>query len=175
MSERPSSAELAWAAGLFEGEGSFIDRMIRDGWSVQAVITMSDRDVLERFCTIIGRGFVEVLNRPNAPAHYRQMYRWRVQDTEGVQCVIKLLLPWLGTRRRAKALEVDAIACTIKPGYVARMDKRTHCLKGHPLTGDNVLYNTRRKDGHRTRRCRECRREYHRDYYHSHKGVSEDA
>lgn len=40
-------------------------------------------------------------------------------------------------------------------GPVADNAQKTHCLRGHPLSGDNL-----RIDGHGNRQCRECRRLY---------------
>ena len=43
---------------------------------------------------------------------------------------------------------------------IARAAARTHCAKGHPLTGDNLL-RSRLRDGRRT--CRICRNEWERN------------
>jgi hypothetical protein len=44
---------VAWAAGVFEGEGS-ITLGGNSDWDVQANLGMTDRDVMERFQNIVG-------------------------------------------------------------------------------------------------------------------------
>ena len=44
-------------------------------------------------------------------------------------------------------------------GIAARMASQTHCLRGHPLSGDNVYM--RQSDG--GRECRECKRTRNRE------------
>lgn len=47
-------------------------------------------------------------------------------------------------------------------GATAVNARKTHCIHGHPLSGDNVRMGTR--DGFPTRTCRSCEREHHRRY-----------
>jgi hypothetical protein len=44
-------------------------------------------------------------------------------------------------------------------GPSAQNARKTHCHKGHPLSGDNVRVTTKQ------RRCRECVRVYHRELW----------
>lgn len=94
--------EIAWAAGVFEGEGS----VTSTGRSAaRASVEMSDLDVLERLQHILG-------GRVNGPRQRgprrKPMYRWEVSSRGEVLLVLRLLLPWLGDRRRARAEEVIA-------------------------------------------------------------------
>jgi len=41
---------------------------------------------------------------------------------------------------------------------------RTHCLKGHPLSGDNQYASIRKRDGLVLRQCRMCKRDRMRSY-----------
>jgi hypothetical protein len=43
---------------------------------------------------------------------------------------------------------------------------KTHCIRGHPLRGQNLMH---RYDG--GRECRTCYRDYHRAYYQAHKTI----
>jgi hypothetical protein len=49
---------LAWAAGIFEGEGSITRIRRGDGFDLQISINMTDFDVLARFDEIVARGWL---------------------------------------------------------------------------------------------------------------------
>jgi hypothetical protein len=134
--------ELAWAAGLFEGEGScFVGSGQRQ--PVVALVT-TDRDVLERFASIIGFGSVHGYDRHP----HKRYWRWSVQSKADVLAVGALLEPWLGVRRREALRVVVALAEQMTP----RDGPRSHCRRGHAFTEDNI-YHYRGK-----RHCRACRR-----------------
>lgn len=150
--------QLAWAAGLFEGEGCFNAHRRADGkFSVQARLAMTDEDVVRRFADVIGVGCVY---GPMARGPGRQAtYDWSLGDAREVRAVITLLLPWLGSRRKAKALEVAEIAATIGPKHA----DRTHCPQGHPYAGENLRVATLRNGG-TARFCLTCKREKKREW-----------
>jgi hypothetical protein len=55
-----SAEEIAWAAGLFEGEGS-ITRFGRSGkFDLRVSLNMTDEDVVRRFDAIVDRGKVSM-------------------------------------------------------------------------------------------------------------------
>ena len=97
---------LAWAAGLFEGEGSFTF-MMRDGkyGAIVAELGMTDEDRVRQFHKIIGVGNVTTHPKP-LKAHWKTMHIWKTASFEGAQAVICMLWPWLGPRRRNRALEL---------------------------------------------------------------------
>jgi hypothetical protein len=106
---RDSSREdLAWAAGLFEGEGSFT--VMRRGtayMSIVAELGMTDEDRVREFHRIVGVGNVTThISRDITRSHYKPIHVWKVGSFEGVQAVIGLLWFRLGTRRRGKAIEI---------------------------------------------------------------------
>lgn len=153
-------AEIAWAAGLFEGEGCFSHRLQRNGNAqVRVALAMTDRDAVERFAAFVGVGEVHGPKANPKQPGWRPVWEWYVQDSARVRAVIALLLPWLCERRRAKALEVDAIAAGILP----QGEARTHCRRGHPYSGDNVTVEPNPKTGGTARRCRTCRRDQSRE------------
>lgn len=90
--------EVAWAAGLFEGEGSiFIHR-----YTIRMQLGTCDLDVLERFHKIMGCGRIygpEIRTPPHRP-----LWRWIVQKQSEIPQASELLSPYLGERRR-NALE----------------------------------------------------------------------
>lgn len=102
-----SKADIAWAAGLFEGEGCF--------WSSRCgkaphyyiyprvSLNSTDRDVLERFARVVGVGTVATSPRLKKQAHHKAQWSWVVSRKDDVRKVYELLKPWLGSRRRAQA------------------------------------------------------------------------
>ena len=99
----------AWAAGLFEGEGCIYMNHKR----MCAQIRSTDKDVLDRFCDIVGVGKVygpyttkqsingEVITNPK----WKDNYVWQCYSDPARQ-VIERLYPLLGHRRQQKAREV---------------------------------------------------------------------
>lgn len=98
-------SDLAWAAGLFEGEGSFyLHTSGKDGKNVycKASLGMTDQDVVERFASIVGFGAIYT----NQLKSGKTNYKWAVASFEYVQAVVCLLWSQLGERRKAKAIEI---------------------------------------------------------------------
>ena len=78
--------KLAWAAGLFEGEGCFtVHKHCRGG---TAVIKMSDKDVLDEFVSVVGIGKVVPKKTKTKPTH-KQMYG--VQIRPSISCYVMAL------------------------------------------------------------------------------------
>lgn len=100
--------ELAWAAGLFEGEGCFTTSTYKKTGYVQcrAKLNMTDEDVVKRFHHIIGVGtviFVPVRSPGTLP-----QWQWGVSKISSVKLVFELLSPWFGERRKHQGLDVIA-------------------------------------------------------------------
>jgi hypothetical protein len=162
MQVQRNEIDVAWAAGLFEGEGCFhaYPRGKR-GSGAQLRLGMTDRDVVERFAAIMGCGNIYV-HKPGTGSH-KPCPTWCLYEAEKVCEVIELLLPWLGARRRARALEVLTIAKDIG----LHKGLRTHCPQGHPYSGDNLVLDTYMRKGktYQARKCLSCRRTRDRARY----------
>ena len=108
-----SREDLAWAAGLFEGEGCILNRFHNDRvLAVGARIsTYTDLDVLQRFKDIIGFGKITGPYQRYGPdgSPYKTSWSWKADSFEEAQATIALLWPWLGKRRREKAKECLAL------------------------------------------------------------------
>lgn len=99
-------AEIAWVAGLLEGEGSFSSAQHHGrGHQIGRVDMQSiDHDTLETLARITGIGSV---HGPLAPQPNRQpLWYWRVQRHNDVRALTELIYPWMGARRRR---QIEAI------------------------------------------------------------------
>lgn len=95
---------LAWAAGLFEGEGCFSTRMTgKKDRGICARLKMSDEDVVRRFYTVVGLGN---MNGPYFAPKKKPVWIWQTGSFEVVQAIMAMLWPWLHSRRRARIKEL---------------------------------------------------------------------
>jgi hypothetical protein len=108
-----SRENLAWAAGLFDGEGSVMWSSATCNGQIKASMKLTDEDVLRRFHEVIGLGKVTgPYSRTGDKAHYKPCWYWTITGHQNVQAVMAALWHWLGIRRRAKAKEVLAMAAS---------------------------------------------------------------
>src|ERR1700745_1969177 len=97
--------DLAWLAGLLEGEGSFMmNRNIKFGklyYYPKVVVGMTDEDIIQRAASIFGTSVYmlpKIDNRKQA---------WRAQLGGAKAAVLmQLLLPQMGIRRSKKIQEI---------------------------------------------------------------------
>jgi hypothetical protein len=106
-----NQVDMAWAAGLFEGEGCFFFEPRRAGQG--AKLAMTDEDIVRRFADIVGIG--RIFSYQPKRANEKRVYTWAVYSFEHTQAIIAMLWPWLGERRRAKARDLLAW-CRTRPG-----------------------------------------------------------
>ena len=155
-------SDLAWCAGLFEGEGCFTFRSKRGNPS--AVIKMTDRDVLDRFATVIGFGRISSV-RSTSSLGKKQQWEWRVNSFMHVQALIAALWPWLCSRRKARAQEVLSVSRAL-PSAGSMLAKRNGvCAKGHEMNEGTTYMNP--NSGRRF--CKVCRDSYMKTYYRNNK------
>jgi hypothetical protein len=126
MSFEVNREELAWAAGLFEGEGSFCNTNNYKGVSgfLSQIGTFTDLDVLKRFHKVVGGiGYIygpyERKTKDGRPQ--KTCWTWRAMSFEQVQAIVALLWPWLGERRKLQA-KISLAAFHARPimGFVSR-------------------------------------------------------
>jgi hypothetical protein len=99
--------ELAWAAGLFEGEGTISWFKLRgrpDSIKVSVALSMTDEDVVIKFANIMGFGKVKGPYQPQ-PSSRKVRWVWEVQNFRECLKAINILYPYMGMRRAAKADE----------------------------------------------------------------------
>lgn len=105
---RPLTENIAWAAGLFEGEGTFTIKRKGEYRTCYVAVSMSDEDIIERFAQImrpLHDGAVRAHQHSTRP-HTKTMYTWSCTRLDGYMDICETFLPWLGTRRKAQALAV---------------------------------------------------------------------
>lgn len=124
---KSSSAQIAWAAGLFEGEGFTVRRPTGKRVYLSVGMETRDLDVLSEFVRIMRANGVRSSKRRSGPQHETQIlrkhranqnprhsdvYRWVTTGHTG-RTAYELMRPYLGARRREKAdqilAEVDQI------------------------------------------------------------------
>lgn len=161
---------IAWIAGIIEGEGYICGRVNRKsgvtvGLCVQ--VNMTDEDVL-RLCqkrTGLGR-----VNGPYKSNSYRKNWKpnwkWTVGRTKEVMGLLQAIIPWLGKRRKAKALQVmkarqKSLELRSKTRMANGKPITNCCSRGHLFTPENTHWQKSKKGTYR--RCKACGREqYHR-------------
>lgn len=140
---------VAWAAGLFEGEGciSWQSRTSRSGRKApRLMMGMTDEDVVLRFKDIIGCGriYVQIKNRS------KPLYMWQTTNRADFDSASELLEPWLGARRLEKLAEARRIAdLPVDDRWEFRSQV---CKHGHEWTPENTYI----PPGTRYRLCRAC-------------------
>jgi hypothetical protein len=113
-----SDLEIAWAAGIIEGEGCFSyngrsqygDRRYQ---YPRIEVRMTDPDVIARLQRIFG-GNVRACNNHIARPEQKQQFTWDITNMADFDRVAALIRPWLGARRRAR---LDEIASGYR-GYI---------------------------------------------------------
>ena len=107
---------FAWAAGLYEGEGSLTKRKGKIA-SYELKIKMTDLDVLQRFQSVFNLGSINPVNSPSVKPHWKQCWVLSICNKPGIYRVLQAMMPHLGVRRSYDALNcLDTIdGITAKP------------------------------------------------------------
>ena len=103
------STQHAWAAGLFEGEGTILkDKRSPKTFALE--MNMTDFDVIRRFGAIVGAG--NYSTRYEADLVRKPQLRIRIGKRAAVVRILEMFLPYFGDRRAHKALDIlDDIEC----------------------------------------------------------------
>ena len=98
-----TSLWIAWAAGLFEGEGSI---SVRNGKPIMQ-LKMCDGEVVERFQAVVrlGKVYGPYENRVNDGYPRSPYFVWTASSDDSA-IVIEMFWPWLSDYRRTRAAEV---------------------------------------------------------------------
>ncbi len=111
-----SETDIAWIAGLLEGEGSFgLDRRSATRYKVSTAppapyvsISMTDEDVIARLSHLLHKSFFSPRRRT---AKGKQVYTLFIGDRETLSWLLPRLFPYFGKRRQQSVQEcLDALA-----------------------------------------------------------------
>lgn len=97
-----TEAEIAWAAGLFEGEGCVSVQRPKHAPNVVQVrlqVTSTDRDVLEKFADAIGCG--RLYGPYDRDPSRKPVGYWFASSRADVDRAAEAMRPWLCSRRIA--------------------------------------------------------------------------
>lgn len=164
----------AWAAGLYDGEGSLylLDHRTHDGYrTAEMAVTQSSGvttpEVLKRFALIVATGHI---NGPYQQKHANHdVYRWKTAARVDIESVVTTLWPWLGGVKRAQAtavLDVIRSQLVLPRGRAEWGSHKTHCIRGHEYANTRVRPYVSRGVGITPRdneQCLQCAREQARE------------
>jgi len=94
--------DIAWATGLFEGEGYIV--LHPKYQSVRIGMTQSDYDILLRLQSLFG-GSIDDKHWKGMKPTQKRLWQWRLGRSAEVKSVLVKMLPLLGERRACKALD----------------------------------------------------------------------
>lgn len=107
-SELWTRENLAWVAGIIEGEGYIAARPVNKvdntkSCALQIQLEMTDKDVVELVALRAGLGRVTGPFRRESIKHHKDTWGWGVYGVEAYALLIAIL-PWLCERRKNAAL-----------------------------------------------------------------------
>ena len=101
-----TDTEVAWTAGLFEGEGCIFQGKPT---TILLQLTSTDEDVVRRFATVVGLG--NFRKKKTGPLVNRKpQYLWGCSTGDALY-LLNRWLPWFGSRRTEKALSAINSVC----------------------------------------------------------------
>lgn len=107
-----TSEEVAWVAGVLEGEGCFDYN--RTPKYPRVRLEMADGDVVERVHALVGCGRISEPTSRN-PGRWRATKLLVINGRDNVEPLLVAIRPWLGERRGAK---VDELLDTWRDGML---------------------------------------------------------
>lgn len=102
-----NSFDIAWCAGLFEGEGCIYRCNKTD---IRLQIYLTDHDVLARHASIAGG---KVTGPYDKPTGRKPQWSWTEARQSQVRDLLSAWWPYLGSRRRARAIELGYRPVTV--------------------------------------------------------------
>lgn len=92
-----SEVDIAWAAGLFEGEGCVFAKPDKGRIRIITSLDSCDQEIVDRFASIVGVG--KVFGPYEHKKGTRPYWKWRTTGPTRVMEVFVQLKPYLGARR----------------------------------------------------------------------------
>lgn len=105
--------DIAWVAGIIEGEGSIVCPTT-PSTKVVVTVRMTDVDVIQHLFDVTGIGRVNGPYQPKGKNYYKPYWQWVVTQTADCSRLLLAVYPLLHSRRQAKVAEaVDRISLSI--------------------------------------------------------------
>lgn len=98
--------DMAWAAGLFEGEGNIqltADKRREGVWLRWLGLGMTDEDVVRRFRDVVGAGSIYFRPRPAKHPNWKDCWYWQTAQWLEIERILEAFMPYFGERRLAMA------------------------------------------------------------------------
>src|SRR5688572_6231765 len=112
------SSELAWAAGIFDGEGSTSTYLRRERKTPRRQIAVSQGGVPGEFPAVLVR-FMSIVGAGNITGPYDGLYYWKTTRKDAVDSVGAMLWPYLSYEKRR---QFEAAALRMKRPVPAPID-----------------------------------------------------
>ena len=102
-----SEAEVAWLAGLFDGEGSIIQRHRRtpNDRAFEITITNGCKALIDKVAEITGVGQISLSERSKVNPRHADIWIWHCYGTDVALELLARMRPWL----LARAERADAV------------------------------------------------------------------
>jgi hypothetical protein len=98
-----SDVEVAWVAGIIEGEGCF---SFKSNNQAAVIVCMVDKDVIDQLAAWTGVGVV--VPKRARRSQYQDQWRWTVTAQNDFLALAEKIRPWMKARRGARLDEVCA-------------------------------------------------------------------
>lgn len=98
-----TEVELAWLAGLLEGEGSFLKPSPCEPTSVRIAVEMTDKDVIDKVSKLWNIRYCQTRKRRQNLNH-KPTYRIQIKGRRAAELMVKLK-PLMGERRQQQIQE----------------------------------------------------------------------
>jgi intein/homing endonuclease len=154
--------DIAWFAGLFEGEGTIVLPSANNSTSM--AIFMTDRDVLERIHEITGTGSVRGPYYDKRGSNRKPIYKWATNKHADVVRLLLAIYPLMGERRRSRIADATNRLTDFHRGNLL---KKNQCKKGH--------IGRMRPTSKGGRMCQECWNERQRERRAAEKRIERNA
>lgn len=128
------TTELAWAAGLFDGEGTVFASATLHGERRRvrlcAAVAMTTVETVQRFHSAVGVGAINGPYQKQGPRRKPQ-WIWRAGSEADVRGVIAAIWPWLSEPKRRQAVEAFAARDAHVENPQPLNLRKAFCRRGH--------------------------------------------
>lgn len=129
-----SDPDIAWVAGILEGEGSFMCWTTTRGTeTVRIQMGTTDLDVLERLRDVVGTGRITPVKHQLNKLGTKPIWIWMISRKSDVVDLASKVYPLMGARRKGQIEKIFAHTEGIN------IQQRGVCMNGHAIAGGNRL------------------------------------